>query len=59
MRETAGEVKDELISNVLIWTPSHRRSSVRRSTRTYLDELCTDPGCSLEDLPEAMDNRDK
>ena len=23
----------------------------------YLQQLCTDTGCSLEDLPEAMDDR--
>ena len=24
--------------------------------RTYIQQLCADTGCSLEDLPEAMDN---
>ena len=32
---------------------------VGRPTRTYQQQLCTDTGCSLEDLPEAMDDRDK
>ena len=40
------------------WTFSHRRTSVGRPTRTYVQQLCTDTGCSLEDLPEAMDDRD-
>ena len=26
--------------------------------RTYIQQFCTDTGCSLEDLPGAMDNRD-
>ena len=43
--------KDELISDVLPWTPSHRRTSVGRSARTYLQQLFTDTGCSREDLP--------
>ena len=25
----------------------------------YLQQLCTDTGCSLEDLPDVMDDRDK
>ena len=51
--------KDELISNVLRWTLSHRRVHVRRPTRTYQQQLCTDTGCSLEDLPKAMDDRNE
>ena len=51
--------KDEPISDVLRWTPLHGRASVGRSTRTYLQQLCTDTGCSLEDLPEAMDDKDE
>ena len=51
--------KDELISDVLRCIPSHGRESVGRPIRTYLQQLCTDIGCSLEDLPKAMDNRDE
>ena len=32
--------KDELISDVLLWTPSHRRSKAGRPARTYLQNLC-------------------
>ena len=46
--------KDELISDVLRWTPSYGRA-----TRTYIQQLCVDTGCSLDDLPGAMDDRDK
>ena len=35
------------------------RPSVGRPARTYLQQLCTDTGCSLEDLPEAMGNWDE
>ena len=49
---------DELISEVLLWTPSFGRTSVRQPARTYLQQLCTDTGYGLEDLPEAMDDRD-
>ena len=50
--------KDELISNVLLWTPSHGRTNVGWQVRTYLQQLCTDTECSLENRVEAMDVRD-
>ena len=51
--------KKELISDVLQSTFSHRCTSVGQRTKTYLQKLCTDPGCSLEDMLEAMDDRDE
>ena len=48
--------KDELISNVLLSTLSHGHG---RTSRTYLQQLRIDTGCSLEDLLEAMDDREK
>ena len=51
--------KDALISDVLLWTLSHGRASVNRSARSYLEQLCTDTICSLEDLPEAMNDREE
>ena len=53
------ESKDELISDVFPWTPSHRRAKTGRPARSYLQQPCTDTRCSLEDLPGAMDDRDK
>ena len=50
--------KDELIRNVLQWTPSQEGGSEGRPARTYPQQLCMDTGCSLEDLPEAMDDTD-
>ena len=46
--------KNALKSDVLQWSPSHGRTSVGQPTRTYIQQLCTDTGCSLEDLPEGM-----
>ena len=46
---------DELISDVLLWTPTH----AGRPARTYIQQLCEDTGFCLEDLPEAMNNREK
>ena len=51
--------KDKLISNVLLWTPSHGHASVGGPARTYLQQFYTDAGCSLEDLPEVIDDRDR
>ena len=50
--------RDELISDVLPWTPSHGRAKTGRPARTYIQQLCADPGCSLEDQTEAMDDRE-
>ena len=49
---------NELISDILLWTPPHRRAKVGRPARTYIQQLCGDTGCSLENLPGAMDDRD-
>ena len=51
--------KDKLISNILLWTPSHGWAKARRSARTYIQQLCSDTGCSLEDIPGAMDDRER
>ena len=49
---------DELISNVLLWTPTHGCISFGWPAKTYIHQLCWDTGCSLEDLPGATDDRD-
>ena len=51
--------KDELISDVLLWTPTYGQAKAGRPARTYIQRLCEDTGCSPEDLPEAMNNREK
>ena len=51
--------RDELISDVLLWTPTYGRAKAGRSAWTYIQQLCEDTGYSLEDLPEAMNNREK
>ena len=50
---------DELISDVLLWTPSHGRGKAGRPARTYIQQLYEDTGCSPEDQPEAMNNREE
>ena len=51
--------KDELISDVLLWTPAYGQAKAGRSARTYTQQLCEDTGCSPEHLPEAMNDREK
>ena len=51
--------RDELISDILQWTPTYGQAKAGRPARTYIEQLCEDMGCSLEDLPEAMNNREK
>ena len=51
--------RDELIRDVLLWTPTYGRANAGRPVRTYIQQLCEDTGCSSEDLPEAMNDRVK
>ena len=39
-------------------TASHERTKAWRPARTYIQQLCAGTGCSFEDLPEAMDDRE-
>ena len=48
--------RDELISDVLLWTTSHGRAKAGRPAWTYIQQLCADTGCSPADLPVAMDD---
>ena len=51
--------RDELISDVLLWTPTCGRAKAGRPAQTYIQQLCEDMGCSPEDVPEAMNDREK
>ena len=51
--------KDELISDVLLWTLTYGWAKAGRPVWTYILQLCEDMGCSPEDLPEAMNDRKK
>ena len=50
--------KDELIGDVLLWTPRIWPSK-SRTTSSNIQQLCEDTGCSPEDLPEAKNDREK
>ena len=51
--------KGELISDVFLWTPTYGQAKAGRPARTYIQQLCEDTGCNPEDLPEAMNDREK
>ena len=39
--------------------PTYGCAKVGRPARTYIQQLCEDTGCNPEDLPEAMNDREK
>ncbi len=49
--------KQELASDLLLWTPRHGKARVSRPAITYLDQLSRDTGCFPEDLPTLMQER--
>ena len=49
----------ECIFDVLLWTPTYGQAKAGQPARTYIQQLCEDTGCSPEDLPEAMNDREK
>ena len=48
--------RDELVSDLLLWTPTHGRAKAGRPAQTYIQQLCEDTGCCPEDLPKAMND---
>ena len=50
--------KDKLISDILLLTPLRGQGKVGWLPRTYIQQLCANTGCSLEDLLGAMNNID-
>ena len=49
--------RDELISDVLLWTPIYGRTKLGRPARIYIQQQCEYTGCSPEDLPEAIEQQ--
>ena len=48
--------RDEVIRDVLLWTPTHGRAKAGRPARTYIQQLCEDTGFCPKDLPRAMND---
>ena len=51
--------KDEFMSKVLLWTPTHISPCVGQPAKTYIHQFCPDTECWLENLPSVMANRDR
>ena len=51
--------RDELISDVLLWAPTYGRAKMGRPARIYIQQLCEDTGCRPENLPAAINDREK
>ena len=51
--------RDELISDVLQWTPAYGQAKAGRLARTYIEQLREDTGCNPEYLLKAMNDREK
>ena len=45
-------------TDIFLWTPIHRSTSVSWPAKTYIHWLCADIGCCLADLLRAMPDRD-
>ena len=50
--------RDELINDVLQWTPSHGHAQAGQLTRTYIQQLCAYTGYSPGILPGATNDRE-
>ena len=48
--------RDEVISDVILWTLPHGRAKAGRPDRTYIQQLCEDTGCSPEELLETIND---
>ena len=51
--------RDEHIRDVLLWTPIYGRAKAGRPAKTCIQQLCEVMESSPDDLPEAMNDREK
>lgn len=49
--------KNELASDLLLWMPIHGHSSIGRTRQTYINQLARDVGILIEDLKNAVEDR--
>ena len=59
MQDTAGEAVTSSYGMFSYGPPSHSRAKAGRPARNYIQQLCEDTGCSPEDLPEAINDREE
>ena len=51
--------KNELVSDVLLWTPKHGQRSHGRPANTFIDQMVEVTECEVEELINLMDTRDE
>ena len=51
--------KQRLAGDLLLWSPNHGKRRVGRPAITYIDQLCRDTGCLLNDLPALLQDSDE
>ena len=49
--------KNEVISDLILWSPKHGKRKVGRPNKTFVRQLTDDVNCELEDLPKLMEDR--
>ena len=59
MRGHCWRSRDELIKDILLWTPAHGRAMAGFPAKTYIQQLRADTGCGPGDLPEATDGKER
>ena len=45
--------------DMAIWTPTYGQAKAGRPAQTYIQQLCEDTRCNPEDLPKAINDREK
>ena len=50
--------KEQILSQLLLWQPAHGSRPRRRPTKSCMDQLETDTGLGLDNLPTAMEDRE-
>ena len=50
--------KDEVVSDLILWTPKHGKAKVGGPSKTYTKQLTENADCQAEDLPRAMEGRE-
>ena len=50
---------NELVSDVLLWTPKNGKRSRVRPAKKFVDQMVEDTECEVEELINLMDNRDE
>ena len=58
-RDTAGEARMNSSVMYSYGPPTYGQAKAGRLARTYIQQLCEDTGCNPEDLPKAMNDREK